>query len=102
VKCPKSGYSAETGKVLRVRHKKKVEIIKENRPNISLSTRSVTTLSNFRNLQRRLGRYRRKCEDNIKRDLAEMSLEVLGWIHLFRGRDKWQAVVKSAMSLQLP
>jgi hypothetical protein len=38
-------------------------------------------------------------EDNIKIDLREVGLEVVDWIDLTQGRDRWRAVVNTVMNL---
>jgi hypothetical protein len=40
--------------------------------------------------KRPLGRPERRWEDNIKMDLQEVGLEVMYWIDMFQGRDRWR------------
>jgi hypothetical protein len=37
--------------------------------------------------------------DNIKMDLGKIGLEGMDWIHLAQDRDRWRAVVYTAMNL---
>jgi hypothetical protein len=62
----------------------------------------VTTLNNFRNFQRPLGRPRSRCEDNIKMDLREIGLEGVDWIHLVQDRDWRKVLVNTVMNLRVP
>jgi hypothetical protein len=48
---------------------------------------------------RQLGRTRRRWEDNIKMDLKEMGCEVLDWIIVAQGRNRWRALVKAVMNI---
>jgi hypothetical protein len=41
-------------------------------------------------------------KDNIKIDFKEIELEVLDWIHLFQDRDRWRALVDTAMNIRVP
>ena len=44
----------------------------------------------------------RRWEDNIKMDLKELSWgEGVYWIYLAHDRDKWRAVLKAVMNLQV-
>jgi hypothetical protein len=47
-----------------------------------------------------LGRLRRRWKDNIKMDVKEMELEVVGWIRLVQDRKKWWAVVNMVMDFR--
>jgi hypothetical protein len=40
--------------------------------------------------KRKLGRPRRRWEDNIKRDLQEVGYSGMDWIELVQGRDMWR------------
>jgi hypothetical protein len=51
---------------------------------------------------RRLGRPRRRWEDNIKMDLREMGFVDVDWIHLAQDRDRWRALVFTVMNLRVP
>jgi hypothetical protein len=44
----------------------------------------------------------RRWEDNIRMDLREIGWEGVDWILLAQDRDKWQAVVNTAMNLRFP
>jgi hypothetical protein len=52
--------------------------------------------------RRPLGRPRLRWEDNIKMDLREIGFGDVDWIHLAQDRDRWRALVNTAMSLQIP
>jgi ribosome biogenesis protein Nip4 len=52
--------------------------------------------------KRRLGRPRRRWEDNIKRDLQEVGFGRMDWIHLAQDRDRQYAVVSAVMNLRVP
>jgi ribosome biogenesis protein Nip4 len=49
-----------------------------------------------------LRRPRRRWEDNIRMDLRAIGWEGVDWIHLAQDRDRWQAVVNTAMNLRVP
>jgi hypothetical protein len=40
--------------------------------------------------------------DNIKMDLSEIGLGVVGWIDLAQDRYRWRALVNSVMNLRVP
>jgi hypothetical protein len=46
-----------------------------------------------------LGRPRRRWKDNIQTDRKEIVWEGVNWIHLAQDRDRWRAVVNTAMEL---
>jgi len=52
--------------------------------------------------KRPLGRLRHRWEDNIKRDLQEVGCGGMDWIKLAQDRDRWWALVKAVMNLQVP
>ena len=52
--------------------------------------------------KRPLVRPRRRWEDNIKIDLQEMESGSMDWIELAQDRDRWGALVKTVMNLQVP
>jgi len=52
--------------------------------------------------KRRLGRHRRRWEDNIKMDLQEVGCGVMDWIELSQDRERWRALVNAVMNLQVP
>jgi hypothetical protein len=49
--------------------------------------------------KRSLERYRHIWEDNIKMDLREVGWPGMDWIDLAQDRDKWMALVNTAMYL---
>jgi hypothetical protein len=52
--------------------------------------------------KRPLGRPRRRCVDNIKRDLRYIGWSCMDWIDLAEGRDKLRALVYKSMNLRVP
>jgi hypothetical protein len=52
--------------------------------------------------RRPLGRSRRRWEDNIKMDLSEIGFGDVDWIHWAQDRDRWRALVNTAMNLRVP
>jgi hypothetical protein len=50
----------------------------------------------------RLGRRRRRWEDNIKMELRDVRFDGAKWIHLAQGKVQWQACVSTVMNLQVP
>jgi len=50
----------------------------------------------------KLGRLRRRWEDNIKMYLQKVDWEGMDWIHLAQKRDMWRTLVKAVMSLRVP
>jgi hypothetical protein len=52
--------------------------------------------------KRRLGKRRRRWEDNIKMDLKGMGQEGVDWTHLAEDRDKLWALVNAVMNLLVP
>jgi hypothetical protein len=52
--------------------------------------------------KRPLGRPRRRWEDNIKMDLQEVGYGGMDWIELAQDRERWQALVNTAMKLRVP
>jgi hypothetical protein len=51
--------------------------------------------------KRPLGRQRHRWVDNIKMDLREIGCDGMDWIDLAQDRDKWRALVNTAMNLRL-
>jgi hypothetical protein len=51
---------------------------------------------------RTLGIPRRRWDDNIKLNHKEIKWEDVDWIDLAQDRDKWRAVVNTAMHLRVP
>jgi hypothetical protein len=52
--------------------------------------------------RRPLGRPRHRREDSIKMDLREIGFGDVDWIDLALDRDRWQALVNTAMNLRVP
>jgi hypothetical protein len=52
--------------------------------------------------RRPLERPRRRWEDNIKMDLREIGFGDVDWIHLAQDRNRWRALVHTAMNLRVP
>jgi hypothetical protein len=51
--------------------------------------------------KRPLGRPRCRLEDGIRMDLREIGWESVEWIQLAQDRDRWRALVNTAMNLRL-
>jgi len=51
--------------------------------------------------KRPLGRPRCRWEENIEMDVQEVGWEGRDWIDLTQNRDRWWAVVKAVMNLQV-
>jgi hypothetical protein len=49
--------------------------------------------------KRPLGRFWRRWEDNIRKDLRETEWEVVDWIHLAQDRDHWEDLVKTILHI---
>jgi hypothetical protein len=52
--------------------------------------------------KRPLGRPRHRWKDNIKMDLQEIGCGGMDWIELAQDRERWQALVNTAMNLRVP
>jgi hypothetical protein len=52
--------------------------------------------------KRPLGRPRRRWEENIKMDLAEIGIDGANWIQLAQDRVQWRAFVSTVMNLRVP
>jgi len=52
--------------------------------------------------KKKLGKPRRRWEDNIKMDLWEVGCEGMDCIDVAQDRDRWQALVKVVLNLQVP
>jgi hypothetical protein len=50
----------------------------------------------------RIGRPRRRWEDNIKMDLREMGWGRMDWVNVAQDRDQWRALVNTVTNLRLP
>jgi hypothetical protein len=49
-----------------------------------------------------LGRIRHRWEVNIKMDLKKIGWGGMDWIDLAQDRDRWRALVNTAMNLRVP
>jgi len=52
--------------------------------------------------KRPMGRPRRRWKDNIKMDLQEVGGACGDWMELAQDRDRWRALVSTAMNLRVP
>ena len=52
--------------------------------------------------KKKLGRPRRRWEDNIKMDIQEVERGGTNWIDLARDRERWRALVNAVMNLRVP
>jgi hypothetical protein len=52
--------------------------------------------------RRPLGRPRRRLVDNIRMDLVDVGCGDVDWIGLAQDRDRWRALVNSALNLRVP
>jgi hypothetical protein len=52
--------------------------------------------------KRPLGRPRCRLEDGIRMDLGKIGWESVDWIQLAQDRDRWRALVNTAMNLRVP
>jgi hypothetical protein len=52
--------------------------------------------------KRPLGNPKRSWIDNIKMDLLEIGVSVVGWIGLAQDRYRWRALVNSVIKLRVP
>ena len=50
----------------------------------------------------RLGRPRRRWEDNIKMDLQEVGCRGMDWIELAQDRDRWRTRVNALTKIRVP
>jgi hypothetical protein len=52
--------------------------------------------------KRPLGRLRRRWVDNVRMDLGKIGWGDINWIGLAQDRERWRALVNSAMNLRVP
>jgi hypothetical protein len=52
--------------------------------------------------KRPLGRLKSRWEDNIKMDIQEVACGGTDWIEVAQDRDRWWALVKRVMNVQVP
>jgi len=52
--------------------------------------------------KKRLGRSRRRWEDNIKLNLQELACGGMDWIEQAQDRDRWRVLVNAVMNLRVP
>jgi hypothetical protein len=52
--------------------------------------------------RRPLGRLRHRWEDNIKVNLREVEWGSMEWIYLAQDKDRWRAIAKAVINLQVP
>ena len=52
--------------------------------------------------KRTLGRPRRRWEDNIRMDLAEIGINAGNWVDSAQDMDYWRALVNVALNLRIP
>jgi hypothetical protein len=48
------------------------------------------------------GRSRRRIKDNINKDLRDIELGGIDWIHLFQGRKHWRDLVNTVINVLVP
>jgi hypothetical protein len=60
-----------------------------------------TVLMGKREGRRPLGRPRRRWGDGLRMDLRETGWDSVDWIQLAQDRDRWRAVVNTAMNLRV-
>jgi hypothetical protein len=52
--------------------------------------------------KRKLGRPRRRWNDNIKLELQEVGCGSMDWTELAQDRDRWRALMNAVMKLRVP
>ena len=50
----------------------------------------------------KLGRSRRRWEDNIRMYLKEIGINTRNWVYLVQNRDYWRGLVNAALNLRVP
>jgi hypothetical protein len=63
---------------------------------------NIVTLVGKPEGKRPLGRPRRRWVDNIKMDLIEIGWNGMDWTDMAQDRDRWRALVNTAMNLRVP
>ena len=58
-------------------------------------------LTDTPNGKRLLGRPRRRWEDNIRKDLEKIGINMRNWVDSAQGRDYWRALVNAALNLRI-
>jgi hypothetical protein len=53
-------------------------------------------------VNRSLGRSRRRWKNNIEIDLKEVGFRCMDWIELAEDRESWRALVNAVMNLPIP
>jgi hypothetical protein len=67
------------------------------------AARTVEFRKIYKNLvEKRLGRHRRRWEDNIRMDIMEIGWEGVDWIHLSQDRDQWRAGMNTVVNFRVP
>jgi hypothetical protein len=61
-----------------------------------------TYLNGYYVIRRPLGRSGHRWEDNVKMDLQEVGCGGVDWNKLAEKRDRWRALVNTAMNLLVP
>ena len=59
-------------------------------------------LTGKRTGKRRLGRPRRRWEDNIRMDLKEIKINTREWVDSAHNRDYWRALANATLNLRVP
>jgi hypothetical protein len=52
--------------------------------------------------KRSLGRPRRRCVDNIKKDLREIGWDGVDWSDMLQDRVQWKVLVNTVLNLRVP
>ena len=65
--------------------------------------RSSFKILNGKPIEKRLlRRPRRRCEDNIRKDLKEIGINMRNWVDSCQDRDYWRVLLNAALNLRLP